>query len=143
MSDERSSRREGFPKEVRSPWLVPGLLALVILAVAGTSVLVAFTTAPTFPEAPPEKPADLTTENATEFVRKYEYARVYDDIADGANRVEIDCEADLLNRTDRGFYVSVECEGYASGPNFDSDYAAKPVAYFVNESATRRLGTTD
>ena len=127
----------------RSPWLVPGLLALGIVAVAAGSVVVAFATTAEFPERSPEKPADLTRENVTEFARQYEHARVYDQIADGASRIEIDCEASLLNRTDRGFYVSVACEGYASGPNFDADYAAKPVTYFVNESATRRLGPAD
>lgn len=127
----------------RSPWLVPGLLALGILAVAAGSVVVAFATTAAFPERPPEKPGTLTRENVTEFVQRYEHARVYDQIADGATRVEIDCEAGLLNETDRGFRVSVACEGYASGPHFDADYAAKPVRYLVNESATRRLGPAD
>ena len=127
----------------RSPWLVPGLLALGIVAVGAGSLVVAFATTAEFPERPPDEPADLTRENVTEFVRQYEHAFVYDRLADGSNRVEIDCEADLLNRTARGFHVSVACEGYASGPNLDADYAAEPVTYLVNESATRRLGPAD
>lgn len=140
----------------RSPWLVPGLLALAIVAVAGGSTLLAAdyhsseplpnTTLPEThsgtlePLERPEKPGNLTNESVAEFVKRTEYVRTYNRHREGMTEIGVDCEANVTERTDRGFYAVTACGGWASNEGVVADFGSAPILYFVNETETVRVG---
>lgn len=144
----------------RSPWFVPGLLALAILALAGGSVLVASdyhspepspnatlseTTLPEThtgtlePLQTPEKPENLTRENVGKFVERTEYVQTYNRHREGMDEISVECEANVTLRTDEGFYAVAACGGYASNDEVHADFGSTAILYFVNESETIRI----
>ena len=152
MADEQSTRI------AHSPWLIPGLLALVVVSVAGASALFAadyHSPEPlpeTLPEVhsgmlepfqPPEKPADLTSENVTEFVRRTEYVRTYNRHREGNGKISLTCEANLTEETENGFYVVAGCGGWTSNGAAVGDFSSPSIPYFVNETETVRIGRVD
>jgi hypothetical protein len=124
-----------------SPWLVPGVLVLVVLGVGAGSIAYA-SMSDSGPEVTyPERPSNLSTESATSFVTEYERAHAKNDIYDrypNVAKVEFRVtESSVLNHTDGGFVIHLEIflswkdgEGVADQP-----YA---VNYFVNESVVVR-----
>ena len=152
MPDERST---GI---ARSPWLVPCLLALVLVSVAGGSALFAadyHSPEPlpeTLPEThsgmlepyqPPEKPADLTSENVAEFVRRTEYVRTYNRHREGSENISLTCEANLTEETENGFFVVAGCGGWTSTGAAVGDFSSPSIPYFVNETETIRTPRVD
>lgn len=147
-----------MPNE-RSPWLVPGLLALVVVAVAGGSAILAaeYDSPEPLPETnlpkthsgvltpiqQPEKPNNLTRATVAEFVRRTEYVRTYNEYREGMSEISVDCEANVTERTASGFYAVAACGGYASNENVVADFGSTVIPYFVNDTETVRVGRPD
>lgn len=149
MSDEQSTGM------ARSSWLVPGLLALVLVSVAGGSVLLAaeYHSPEPLPDTPPEthsgtlepferpeKPDDLTNESVAEFVRRTEYVRTYNRHREGMTEISVDCGANVTKRTENGFYAVAACGGWASNEEVVADFGSTAILYFVDETETIRVG---
>lgn len=90
----------------------------------------------------PAKPEPLTTESVVSYVREYEYAHTHNQL-DSSPQVNVNCNAALEQKAERGFYVMVACGGSAYGPSGSGDKGKVPVIYYVDGETTLRVGNRD
>ncbi len=109
------------------------------------------------PKSEPDRPAELTESAVVEYVRTFEYRRVYNSLWMGeGTEMDLDCETHDVTSVEGGYDVLVSCTGYSnSGGDSDGDSTATPTVvhadwftqYFVyratDDSTERRRATED
>ncbi|MFC4553389.1 MULTISPECIES: hypothetical protein [Halorussus] len=126
--------------DFRQRWAVPVCIGIVVLLVGGGSAAYALFLTPSAETTYPTKPSTLTNESVAKYVTEYEEAYLMDEIDEPGAETSVFCDATMDVRTERGFYGLVTCEASVDRGNSVLDLPHMVTAYFVNDTATERIG---
>lgn len=125
--------------DYRRQWLVSLCVGALIILVGGGSV--AFTLFNSSSEKPyPTKPSTLTNETVREYVTDYEEVHLHNEIDQRGAETDSYCNAAIDIQSESDFYVLTTCEASSDRGSSVLDLSHVTTVYFVNETATERIG---
>ena len=127
----------------RQKWAVPVSIGIVILLVGGGSAACSLFLAPSSETTYPTEPSTLSNESVAKYVTEYEEAHLAGELDEPGAETSVFCNATMDIRTEQGFYGLVTCEASVDRGNSVLDLPRAVTAYFVNDTATERIGRFD